>query len=52
MEIPKGTHKIEFKFEPEVIKKGNTITLVSYLFLVLIPVGWFFVEQRKKKLES
>jgi hypothetical protein len=48
MEIPKGNHKIEFKFEPEVIKKGNTITLVSYFFLLLIPIGWFFIEKRKK----
>ena len=46
--VPKGEHKIEFKFEPTVIKKGNTITLVSYVLLVLIPIGWFFVEKRKK----
>ena len=49
MEIPKGKHTIAFKFEPTVIKKGTTITLVSYLFLILIPVGWFFVEKRKTK---
>ena len=48
MEIPAGIHKIEFKFEPVVIKTGNTITLVSYFFLILIPIGWFFVEKRKK----
>jgi hypothetical protein len=46
--VPEGEHKIEFKFEPTVIKKGNTITLVSYVLLVLIPIGWFFVEKRKK----
>ncbi|MCF6280224.1 MAG: YfhO family protein [Flavobacteriaceae bacterium] len=45
--IPKGTHKIEFNFEPKVIKKGNTITLISYGLLLLISVGWFFVERRK-----
>lgn len=49
MEIPNGKHTIEFKFEPAVIKKGNTITLVSYFFLLLIPIGWFFVENRAKK---
>ncbi|REE82216.1 membrane protein YfhO [Lutibacter oceani] len=49
MEIPAGTHKIEFKFEPAVIKKGNTITLISYFLLLLIPIGWFFVEKKKKK---
>jgi hypothetical protein len=46
--VPEGAHIIEFKFEPTVIKKGNTITLISYVLLVLIPIGWFFVEKRKK----
>jgi len=49
MEIPKGKHTIRFKFEPTVIEKGATITLVSYFFLILIPIGWFFVEKRRKK---
>ncbi len=48
MEIPAGKHTIEFKFEPTVIKTGNSITLASYLLLLLIPVGWFFIEKRKK----
>ncbi|MDD3722614.1 MAG: YfhO family protein [Lutibacter sp.] len=47
MEIPKGTHKIEFKFEPTVIKQGNTITLISYGLLLIISVGWFFVDKKK-----
>jgi len=50
LEIPAGKHTIEFKFEPTVIEKGNTITLVSYCFLLLIPIGWFFVEKKKKEL--
>jgi hypothetical protein len=47
MEIPKGAHKIEFKFEPTVIKQGNTITLISYGLLLIISVGWFFVDRKK-----
>ncbi|MDO9593600.1 MAG: YfhO family protein [Lutibacter sp.] len=47
LEIPKGTHKIEFKFEPTVVKQGNTITLISYGLLLIIFAGWFFVEKRK-----
>jgi len=47
IEIPKGEHSIEFKFEPTVIKRGNTITLISYLLLLIIPLGWFFVRKRK-----
>jgi uncharacterized membrane protein YfhO len=47
MEIPKGAHKIEFKFEPTIIKQGNTITLISYGLLLIISVGWFFVDRKK-----
>ena len=42
MEIPKGNHQIIFKFEPTVIKKGNTITLISYGLLILIIGLWFY----------
>ena len=48
MEIPAGKHIIEFKFEPTIIKKGNTITLISYFLLLMIPIGWFFYEKKKK----
>ncbi|RUA12161.1 MAG: hypothetical protein DSY82_01935 [Flavobacteriia bacterium] len=47
MVIPKGKHTIEFKFEPQVIQTGSTITLVSYGLLVLVIAGWFFAEKRK-----
>ncbi|PHQ55499.1 MAG: hypothetical protein COC16_05120 [Lutibacter sp.] len=47
MEIPKGKHRIEFKFEPIVIKKGNVITLMSYLLLLIVPLGWFYIKKRK-----
>lgn len=47
LEIPKGNHKIEFKFEPTVVKKGTTIVLISYGLLLVIFAGWFFVERRK-----
>ena len=51
MEIPAGKHKISFKFEPTVIKKGNTITLIGYLLLLIIPLGWFFIEKKKKNVQ-
>jgi len=50
MEIPEGKHVVTFKFEPTIIKKGNTITLISYLLLLLIPAGWFFIEKRKSNV--
>ncbi|HLV51701.1 MAG TPA: YfhO family protein, partial [Flavobacterium sp.] len=32
LNIPAGNHTIEFSFEPEVIKTGSTISLISSLF--------------------
>ncbi|TVZ55724.1 membrane protein YfhO [Lutibacter sp. Hel_I_33_5] len=48
MIIPKGDHTIEFKFEPTIIQKGNLITLTSYALLLLIPLGWFLYEKKKR----
>ena len=50
MQVPSGRHEIVFKFEPTVIKKGNTITLTSFALLLLIPIGWFFIEKKKKNV--
>jgi len=47
LEIPKGEHIIKFKFEPSVIKTGNTISLISYVLMLLIPVSWFFYYKKK-----
>ena len=49
MIVPAGKHKIEFKFEPTIIKKGNSVTLTSYALLILLPLGWFFYEKKKTK---
>jgi len=49
MEIPKGNHIIEFKFEPEVVKTGGSIALASSIVLVFIILGGLFFEFRRKK---
>ncbi len=49
MLIPKGNHTIEFKFQPKVIKTGSTIALLSYVLLLLVPIGWFFLNRKKEE---
>ena len=49
MKIPAGKHKIEFKFEPKVIQQGGLISLISYLVLIVVSIGWFFYDEKKKK---
>ena len=48
LKIPAGKHTIVFRFEPIIIKKGNTITLISYAFLLLIPIGWILYTKKIK----
>ena len=47
LEIPAGKHSIEFRFEPKVIQTGSTISLLSYVLLLLITLGWFFYDKNK-----
>ncbi|MCL7752874.1 YfhO family protein [Polaribacter sp. Z022] len=48
MVIPAGNHEIEFKFEPKVIQQGKFISLSSYALLILISLGWFFYDKKKR----
>jgi uncharacterized membrane protein HdeD (DUF308 family) len=52
MKIPKGEHKIEFKFEPKVIQQGSMISLASYFILIFVSIGWFFYDEKKKKKQK
>ncbi len=47
MKVPAGEHVIEFKFEPQVVKTGSTISLVSNIVLVLVLLGGAFFSYRK-----
>lgn len=47
--IPKGKHTIEFKFEPQVVKTGSTIALVSSILMILVIVGVVYFELKGKK---
>lgn len=49
LEIPKGKHTIDFKFEPQVIKTGSNIVLASSVGLLLLVLGGLFYEFKKKK---
>jgi hypothetical protein len=45
MEVPGGKHTIEFKFEPQVIKTGGTITLISFIGMLLLLFGGIYFEE-------
>jgi len=49
MEIPAGKHTIEFKFEPQIIKTGGTITLISSIGMLILLAGGIYFEKFYRK---
>ena len=52
MEIPAGTHTIEFKFDPDVVKTGSRIALASSVLFGLLLLGGLLLEFKKKSDKS
>jgi uncharacterized membrane protein YfhO len=44
--VPAGKHTIEFKFEPQVVKTGSAITLVSGIGMLFLLVGGLYFEKK------
>jgi len=51
IEISAGRHTIEFKFEPEVVKKGSSIALFSSIGMFLLLLGGIYFEMKKSSKE-
>jgi uncharacterized membrane protein YfhO len=45
--IPAGKHSIEFKFEPQVVQTGSTITLISSIGIFFLLIGGIYFERKK-----
>jgi len=51
--IPAGKHQIEFSFEPEVVKTGSTIALISSVIaFLLIAIAIIFTVKRKNSQQE
>ena len=48
MKIPAGKHTIEFKFEPQVVKTGSTIALISSILMLFLLIGGIYFINRKQ----
>ncbi|GGD27332.1 YfhO family protein [Flavobacterium orientale] len=51
LQVPAGKHTIEFKFEPDVVKKGSIIALFSSLGMLLLLLGGTYFQLKKKGKE-
>lgn len=49
LSIPAGQHKIEFKFDPPVYKTGSRVTAVCQVLLLILLIGSFIMDWRRKK---
>jgi hypothetical protein len=49
LQVPAGQHTIEFKFEPEVVKTGSTIALVSTIGMLLLLGAGIYFERKKNQ---
>jgi hypothetical protein len=50
LQIPAGKHTIEFKFEPEVVKTGSTIALISTILMVLLIGSGLYFQKNNKNI--
>ena len=48
LKVPAGEHTITFRFEPEVVKQGSTITLLSSILLFLLAVAGVVYSNKKR----
>lgn len=49
MPVPAGKHKIEFKFEPQTYKTGNSIAMVGSILVLVTVAGSLYFELKKGK---
>lgn len=47
LRIPAGKHTIEFKFEPQVVKTGSMISLVSFILMLGLLGGGIYLIRKK-----
>lgn len=50
--VPAGTHEIAMIFDPEVIHRGKTISLIATILFILAAAGWYYMEMKKKKIAN
>lgn len=48
LQVPAGSHTIDFKFEPKAYAVGNTVSLVASIALLLVLVGTIAYAVRRK----
>jgi hypothetical protein len=52
LELPAGKHQITFSFQPDVVKFGGRVSLISFIILVLVVVGGIIYRVNYKQIQQ
>ncbi|MEP0265154.1 YfhO family protein [Dokdonia sp.] len=52
LRVPKGEHKIQFTFDPPVVKKGGMIMLISFIILILFVIGGMYMSFKNQDQQT
>ncbi|WP_430408943.1 YfhO family protein [Kordia sp.] len=52
LEVPAGTHTIDFKFEPKIVATGIVVSLTSTIILILLIIGALYFEFKHRREEK
>lgn len=52
LRVPQGTHKIQFTFDPPVVKKGGMIMLISFIILILFVIGGMYMSFKNEDQQT
>ena len=52
LEVPAGKHEVRFSFQPDVVQYGSTISLVSFVVLILIGLGGLVYRFKFKQIQQ
>lgn len=48
LKVPAGKHSIEFRFEPQVVKTGSTIALISFILMIVLAGAGIYLWRKKQ----
>lgn len=52
LRVPKGTHTIQFTFDPPIVKKGGMIMLMSSIILLLFAIGGLYMNFKNRDQQT
>ena len=52
LEVPSGSYTVTFRFDPQIVQTAGTISLLSFIILMILFAGIAFLEIKKKNISQ